>query len=571
MHKNEFDEMLTSLRERGSELEDVEVKEASGGVPTRLWESISALANRTKGGTLIFGLSATNFEWIGVSAIDDLQRAVSNACSEMTPPVRPRMTAFTDRRKTVLVVEIPECPREHRPCHNRQSGLPSGAFIRVGDGDRRMTDYEVQRLIAERGQPKEDIEIVTEATIGDLNSRAVNQYFEALRKRNPDAKHLRGSISELSRRFSIIKEDSEGIMRPTLCGLLMFGDYPQQFYPSLCITILRYAGPRDGASRGDDSIIENQKIEGPIPTMLENALSVIRRNMRKGTLKTGLLAEDLWEYPELALREVVVNAVAHRDYGPWAAGTQVQVKMYSDALIVQNPGGLFGPVSEDTLDEANVIQAARNGFLMSLLERTGIVENRGSGIRTMVAQLARAGLPPPQFKDQGSHFRAIFLNETLLDAATIEWLSTLAPHPLNERQRRALACLKRYKSIRNKDYCRLNNCDSRLTTVELSELRELGLINQSGTRGGAVYYLSPTSKIAAANIPGGLKARHAKILACFRESPEMTLSAKDITRRSGLNHETMRSALRDLVRSGHLAPTEERARSSRQAYRLRST
>lgn len=569
MHRNDFDEMLVSIRERGSELDDVEVKEASGGVPTRLWESISALANRTKGGTLIFGLSATTFEWIGVKSVDDLQRAVSNACNEMSPPVRPRMTAFTDRQRTVLTVEIPECPREHKPCHNRQSGLPSGAFIRVGDGDRRMTDYEVQRLIAERGQPKEDVKIVKEATIGDLNTGAVNQYFEVLRKRYPDAKHLRGSVTELSRRFSIIAEDEHGTLRPTLSGLLMFADYPQQFFPSLCITILRYAGPRDGASRGDDSIIENQKIEGPIPTMLEDAFSVIRRNMRKGTLKTGLLAEDLWEYPELALREVVVNAVAHRDYGPWASGTQVQIKMYSDALIVQNPGGLFGPVSEETLDEVNVIQAARNGFLMSLLERMGIVENRGSGIRTMIAQLARAGLPPPQFKDHGSHFRAIFLNETLLDPATIDWLSTFAPHPLNERQRRALAYLKRYKSIRNKDYCRLNNCDSRITTAELSELRELGLINQSGTRGGAVYYLSPASRITNTNIPGGIKSRHAKILACFRENPDATLSAKDITRRSGLNHETMRSALRDLVRSGHLAPTEEKARSSRQAYRLR--
>lgn len=570
MHRNEFDEMLASLRERGSELDDVEVKEASGGIPTRLWESISALANRSGGGTLIFGLSATTYEWVGVSSIDGLQRAVSNACSEMDPPVRPRMFAFTDRKRGVLAVEIPECPREHKPCHNRQSGLPGGAFIRVGDGDRRMTDYEIQRLISERGQPKEDIKIVKEATIGDLNSRAITQYFDALRRKNPDAKHLRGSSSELARRFSIVGEDDEGTLRPTLCGLLMFADYPQQFYPNLCVTILRYAGPRDGASRGEDAIIENRKIEGPIPAMLEDVFSVIRRNMRKGTLKTGLLAEDMWEYPELALREVVVNAVVHRDYGPWAAGTQVQVKMYSDALIVQNPGGLYGPVSEETLDEVNVIQAARNGFLMSLLERMGIVENRGSGIRTMIAQLARAGLPPPQFKDRGSHFRAVFLNESLLDPATIDWLSTLAPHPLNERQRRALAYLKRYKSIRNKDYCRLNNCDSRITTMELSELRALGLINQSGTRGGAVYYISQASRTASTVVPGDLKARHAKILACFRENPDATLSAKDITRRSGLNHETMRSALRDLVRSGHVVPTEGKARSTRQAYRLRA-
>lgn len=564
MQKNEFDALLEALRLRGSELDDVEVKEARGGTPTRLWESISALANRRGGGTLIFGLQSETFKAVGVADIDGLQRDLASVCGEMNPPVRARMTVFLERGARVLVAMIPECPREQKPCHHKGSGMTAGAFIRVGDGDRRMTDYEIQSLIAERGQPKDDLRPVSEASVEALDASAVERFFAEQRRRNPDAKHLQASTAELMKTYGIVTEES-GVTRPTLCGLLMFSDFPQRSHPNLCMTLVRYAGPRDSSAAGADEMIENQKIEGSLPAMLDGVLSAVRRNMRRGTLKSGLLAEDVWEYPEPALREALVNAVGHRDYGPWALGTQVQVKMFADAIIIQNPGGLFGPVSEETLDEIN-IQSTRNPFLMRLLEASGFVETRGSGIRTMIAQLTRAGLPPPRFEDRRSHFRAVFLNETLLDGATIEWLNTFAPYPINERQRRGLAYLKRYRSIKNKDYCRLNGCDSRAATAELGHLRELGVLRQSGTRGGAVYSLSSPASVSV--LPGGLKRRHMKVLDFFQNNPGRVFGARDISLKAGLNHETVRAALRDLVRAGFVVPTEEKARSSRQAYRI---
>lgn len=564
MTKSEFDEIVEELRGRGSELEDVEVKEASGGAPSRIWESLSALANRNGGGTILFGFSALDFSWVGVKNIDELQKAVGDACAEMEPPMRPRMSVFTDRGRRALVVQIPECARDHKPSYYKPSGLPGGAFIRVGDGDRRMTNYEIQSLIAERGQPKEDVRAVTEAGLDALNREAIESYFTKLKIKNPEARHLQAPTDILMKKFSIVTE-IEGKPCPTVSGLLMFADYPQEFYPNLCATFVRYAGPRDGASKGLDAIIDNQKVEGPLPAMLETLLGIIHRSMRKGTLKSGLLSEDIWEYPEPALREVVINAFAHRDYGPWAVGTQVQVKMYSDAIIIQSPGGLFGPVNEDTLDEIN-IQAARNSFLMRLLEGASIVENRGTGVPTMIAQLAKAGLPPPRFRDERTHFRALFSNETLLDEKTVRWLNTLANHVINERQRKALAYMKRYLSIRNKEYSRLNNCDSRLATADLAELRDAGVILQLGTRGSAIYRLAaPQHRIkpaAAAN----LRQRHKKVLSTYVESPAVALTAREISVRAGLKYETARHTIKDLVKWGILETTQKKARSAKQSY-----
>ncbi|UPT73967.1 MAG: ATP-binding protein [Elusimicrobiota bacterium] len=124
MTKSEFEELVEELRSRGSELEDVEVKEASGGTPTRVWESLSALANRSGGGTLLFGFSEKDFTWIGVKDADELQKVVGQACAEMEPPVRPRMDLFTEKGRRALVVRIPECARDHKPCYYKPSGLP---------------------------------------------------------------------------------------------------------------------------------------------------------------------------------------------------------------------------------------------------------------------------------------------------------------------------------------------------------------------------------------------------------------------------------------------------------------
>jgi ATP-dependent DNA helicase RecG len=223
--------------------------------------------------------------------------------------------------------------------------------------------------------------------------------------------------------------------------------------------------------------------------MIAAAEKAIQYNMRLSTVVSGFVRQDIDEYPREALREGIINALAHRDYSHYAMGTHIQLQMFTDRLEVTNQGGLYGHLSEDGLG----IDAptTRNAALMRMMEDLTIVENRGSGIRAMVESMRTAHLSPPRFKDAHTSFRLTFYNHTLLDQETVDWLQQFKELPLNDNQRFALAYLRRDHSIlTNRDYQRLSGVDSVQATRDLGDMvRRSGVLVQHGTRGGAHYTL----------------------------------------------------------------------------------
>jgi ATP-dependent DNA helicase RecG len=220
--------------------------------------------------------------------------------------------------------------------------------------------------------------------------------------------------------------------------------------------------------------------------MLKQALTALRQHVpRPTTVKAGRRGAAELLYPETALREVIVNALVHRDLSPAARGTPVQINLFPDRLVVTNPGGLYGPVTIDQLGEPGVL-SARNMTLMRLLEDlpgpddTGpICENRGSGISAMALALRNAGLRPPRFEDRIARFTVTFPAETLLDPATVDWLGELQlERTLTETQRVALAMLRHDDKLTNASFRAAVDMDSREATRELKQLVLAGLIQQ---------------------------------------------------------------------------------------------
>jgi ATP-dependent DNA helicase RecG len=170
-------------------------------------------------------------------------------------------------------------------------------------------------------------------------------------------------------------------------------------------------------------------------------------------------------------------------------GSQVQVKLFSDRLETSSPGGLFGDVTLDTLEER---QSTRNLRLMQMMEDYRLVDNRGSGVNAMIAEMRDAHLEPPRFSDDRSSFRVIFYRHTLmLSGEGIDWLNAVAAAlPISDRQRLALLYLRSSERMTNSDYRRLHRVDSRLAARELQELVALGVIEMRGVRGGAHYVLA---------------------------------------------------------------------------------
>jgi ATP-dependent DNA helicase RecG len=241
--------------------------------------------------------------------------------------------------------------------------------------------------------------------------------------------------------------------------------------------------------------LDSAKFEGPLPQVVEEAVRRIAANMQQSTLVEGIFHRTLPEYPEEAIREAVVNAVAHRDYSPMARGSQVRVQMFADRLEVHSPGGLFGAVNEENLEEA---QSTRNQLLMRFLEELGMVENRGSGIRAMLAAMRDAHLEPPRFVDTRSFFQVTFKNVSLMKPEAVKWLNQFGGYPLSDSQRMALVYLRNNEQMTNSDYRRLNNVtDTIQATRELKKMVEQGLIEMHASRRWATYSLAPNLKTGA--------------------------------------------------------------------------
>jgi ATP-dependent DNA helicase RecG len=238
--------------------------------------------------------------------------------------------------------------------------------------------------------------------------------------------------------------------------------------------------------------LDNRKFEGTISEIVEGAVNHVLASIRKSSLIEGLYRRDIPEYPEEAVREAVVNAVAHRDYSDFVRGSYIQIRLFADRLEVQNPGGLYGNVSVETLEEE---QSTRNRVLMRLMEDLHLVENRGSGIRAMLSATRNANLEPPRFQDKRSSFWVTFHSHTLMNSESIAWLNQFADQPLNDHQRLALAYLHHHNHMTNSEYQRLNHVDSVTANRELHSLVQLKLVDQHGTRRWAYYTLKIPTEV----------------------------------------------------------------------------
>ena len=366
MTDEELIEIVELLRRRGTDLEYVEAKSARTALPKRMWESLSAFANQRGGGVIVLGLDESQgFATVGVADVGKVQADLASLCDQMDPPLRPLIRVHDFEGRQLVVGRNPGGAARTKAGPLSRQRPVYRLVPRVGDGNRQMSQYEFHLFLESRGQPQHDLEIVEGASRADLDSGMLQGFLGRVRQRRPRLAGL--SDDELLRQLHVLDAQE----RVTLGGLLCFAKFPQQWFPAITITFVHYPGTQaDQLGTHDQRFIDNRRFDGPLPLALEDALKTVVHAMKKRSLIQGLLRQEIPEYPPEAVREALVNAVAHRDYSALARGSHVQIQMFQNRLEVQNPGGLFGPVNEDNLGEPGV-QAARNQYLMQLLEDLG--------------------------------------------------------------------------------------------------------------------------------------------------------------------------------------------------------
>ncbi|OZG65221.1 ATP-binding protein [Bifidobacterium eulemuris] len=412
MGEQELNKLIAHMRQIGNDTQTCEVKESVGGIPRTLTDTLSAFSNEG-GGTVVLGISEKE-GFIPAKGFDArrAQEGFVAACGKLTPVVRPLLEIVPFEGSDVLVAHIDEMPAKDKPCYVTERGRYQGSFIRSGDGDRRLTAYEVDRLLESRQQPTYDDEVVPGATIDDLDATLVNGLLVRQRTLHPRVFATRDDQSILTS-LHVLRNDN-GAMRPTLGGLLALGTFPQQFFPRLNITFTAFPGVTKTETVSDERrFLDARTLIGPIPVMIDDAIAAVTRNMRTGAVIGGTFRRDVPDYPQKAVREAVANALMHRDYSPDARGAQVQVNLYADRLEILNPGGLYGAVTIENIGTFG-LSSSRNQFLSTILESTPdpdggfIVENKGTGYQVITAELAAALMPPPQPRNSLTAFSLTF-------------------------------------------------------------------------------------------------------------------------------------------------------------------
>lgn len=370
-----------------------------------MFDTLSSFSNQDEGGVIIFGVDESDDYAIkGVYNPQDLQKKVTEQCKQMEPSVRALFTVCEINDKTIVSAEIPGVDISKRPVFYKGVGRIKGSYVRVGESDEPMSEYEIYSYEAFRNRTRDDIRVVEGVSLKLINKERMNQYLEAVRN---ERKNLYDNVSEseILEFMGIVKDNAL-----TLAGLMTFSMYPQAYFPQLCITAVSLPGTEQGEI-GDDGerFIDNKRITGAISDMLEDAVEFVRTNSRTKTIiDDNGHRVDKPEYPIKAVREAILNALVHRDYSVHTENVPIRIEMYRDRMEIINSGGLYGKISIDALGK--VRPETRNAALANMLELLNITENRYSGIPTMRKEFANAGLPAPIFSVVHGEFKVVMKN-----------------------------------------------------------------------------------------------------------------------------------------------------------------
>ena len=478
--------LIADLRRRQGDATDVEVKSAAGGCPS-LGATICAFANMPEGGTIILGLDeGAGFAPVGLTDLAGLEQAVAaQARTSVNPPAHCEFKVFQVGGKPVLVATIEALPLRDRPA--RHGGQ---AYLRQSDGDYVMSEQEIAQIELLKTQSvrptQPDRLPVPYSSLDDLDKDLVESFLAAARRSS--RRYASASDEDILGYTSVLTKTGE----LTLAGLYALGRFPQTASPSLSVTAAVQL-PAGAEARTRDLV----HMVGPIPELLDEAMAWVVRNTRTsmGYDDRGH-GIDVTEIPMRAVREIVANALVHRNLDAITDSKRVEIRLLRDRLVITSPGGLWG-VSESQLGRPGA-KSAVNPVLYDICkyvrmdDGSRVIEGEGGGIREAVEALRSAGLRAPHFIDTGVQFTVIVSRHTLIGEDDLAWLAdVVAGAELSSEQRAVLVSMRRGEVWTNARVRQeLGPMDSVAARRLLQQLVDTGLAEMHGERGSASYTIA---------------------------------------------------------------------------------
>lgn len=571
--------LVAALRDEGSDSTEVEAKAAHEGFPTDLDHTVSAFANTPGGGVILLGLDERHgFDAVDVyDANEAAKRLAAVARQGVEPPIVAKIDVCEVDGARLVVARVHEALPAMKPVRARSTGK---AYLRTFDGDYPMSALEEQALIANRDHPRFDRAPVEGTSVEDLDRDLTAAYCETCR--SSSSVLARFDDSQILLRTGVVTRDGQ----LTLAGLLCLGSYPQQFVPNLVIQAsVAPAATEPTGTRASDV----RKFDGPLPVIFDEVTRWVQRSTRtRVRFADDGHGRDEPEYPAAAVRELIANALVHRDLGPHAMAAAITLVLEPHQLLLSNPGGLWG-ITVERLGH-DPISSARNDSLVRIAQNLRLVDGRrvvealASGIPTVLRSLDDAGMVRPAFHDQGVRFTVRVPNHALLAPDDLRWLADL-DLPLHDAQRHALVAMRHGTTWTNRTYRAQFPRDSTVARADLQGLVDVGAAVAHGERGGRTYSLAPSlggtsldadrtalgpspktpGPFEAVDVPLTRRERNAgEILAALAHGPS---SAGDLMVRTGMSRPQIDYAL-TLLRERSQVVLDGRRGDRGSVYRL---
>lgn len=392
MNRTELAEVISNGENSGVEFKRDDVR------PEQFAEEMAALLN-LEGGHILLGVENDR-------TVSGLARPPEKAEEWVMEVARVHLrpaaipyweTIEWEGGKTVGIVSLP-ADAPDKP-YKAKRGSAWVTQIRVGTTTRDATDEEEVRLYQQSGRLQYDRKPVPGASFGDLDRRRLRNYFRAIRRQDcPDDSDKDGWLRLLVNTELMVEDRDRAI--PSAGGLLLFGPRPNRFLPHAGVTAVAYPGPLKDYAAKERSVIRGPGVglfsdagEVVESGIIEQTLDFVRRNTSvTASIDDGGRRQERWDFPLEAVREAVVNAIAHRDYT--ITVTDIELSIYSDRLEVISPGRLPNTVTVEKMRAG--YRASRNELVKEVLRDYRYIEATGLGVprKIVIGMRAHNGTDP---------------------------------------------------------------------------------------------------------------------------------------------------------------------------------
>jgi ATP-dependent DNA helicase RecG len=481
---------------QGGETNTVELKVAAPRA-TEMAERFCGMAN-AQGGVVIIGVKDSFREIVGVpdhrigETLDVILRAVRQMIKPELVLEPPEPEIYTVEGKKLVVATV-------KPSHGPVYQAHGIYWVRRGTHTVSLSLSELLEMANDRGLVDWEHQPVRNATMEDLDPEEVKAY---LARRSTSDRHA-NRFKDLERvliGMECAVRTNDGKVVPTNAGMLFFGHAPQEHIIQSDVACVLYR-ETIGASRYAD----RRFITGTLQDLIDGAELFLSRYIAVGAKVEGFKRIDIPEYSLEALREAVINAVVHRDYSK--RGESIRVFCYPDRVEIHSPGLLLPGITVEQMERGEVQSKLRNRTLANLLKDIpGYMERLGSGIKFMLDETKRLGLPGPQFREMGEFVVTFHKSPALMSPQPrpqhIETLwgdeEDTQPEILSQDQSaqrehrltKAVEHVQKHGFITNSIYRQLTGISDRTAHRDLETLIERGRLKGTGQRAARRYVLA---------------------------------------------------------------------------------